>query len=64
MSHAAGISTERLERALRTAARIVAGPGGEIYVPIFERLESELADRQRRSNARDRARALVELTAK
>lgn len=28
-------SLARLERALRTCARIVAAPGGEVYVPIF-----------------------------
>lgn len=59
MSTAAPVSTERLDRALRTVARLVAGPGGEKYVPVFERLESELAARQRMSDARARARALA-----
>lgn len=53
------ISTERLERALRVVAGIVAAKGGEVYVPIFERLEKELADRERAQDARARARALL-----
>lgn len=54
------ISTESLERALRTAAGIVAAPGGEVYVPIFERLESELSARQRKSDARERAKVIAQ----
>lgn len=53
------ISTKRLERALRIIAGIVAAEGGEVYVPIFERLERELADRKRAQDARARARALL-----
>lgn len=55
----AAISDERLERALRTIAGIVARPGGETYVPLFERLESEVQKRQRAQDARARARALI-----
>lgn len=55
----AKITTARIERALRTIARVVAAPGGETYVPIFERLESELAARQRTTDARERARAIA-----
>ncbi len=58
-SAAAPINTARLERALRTCAAVVAGRGGEVYVPLFERLEAELADRARRQDARARARALL-----
>lgn len=55
----ANITTERIERGLRTIARVVAAPGGEIYLPIFERLESELADRKRIKDARTRAREIA-----
>lgn len=55
----APISTARLERALRTCAVVVAARGGEAYVALFERLEAELADRARRQDARDRAKALL-----
>ena len=53
------ITVERLERALRTIARIVASPGGEVFVPVFERIESELEKRKRVEDARERARALL-----
>lgn len=55
----AGLSTERIERALATAARVVTAPGGEAYVPIFERLEREVADRRRQQDAVARARAIA-----
>lgn len=55
----ANVSTESLERALRTIAVIVAAPGGEVYVPIFERIEAELAQRQRATDARARARQIA-----
>lgn len=63
MTSAAHISDARIERALRTVAGIVAGKGGEAYVPIFERLESELFKRQRAQDARARARAMAATTA-
>ncbi len=53
------VSTERIERALRTCAQIVIQPGGEVYTCIFERLESELAARQRQHDTRSRARQLL-----
>lgn len=53
------ITTERIERALRDIARIVAAPGGEVYVTLFERLERDLAERQRCADAVSRARALA-----
>lgn len=55
----APISDERLARALRTVAGIVASKGGDAYVPLFERLESEVEKRQRAQDARARARALA-----
>lgn len=54
------MTTERIERALRDVAAIVAAPGGEAYVPLFERLERELAERQSRQDAIARARAMVD----
>lgn len=59
MTSADKITTEQLERALRTAAGIVAAPGGEVYVPIFERLENELLARRRKNDARERARRIA-----
>jgi len=64
MTRAAGhISTARIERALRIVARLVAAPGGEEFVPIFERVEAELAQRRRAEDVRARARALLRATA-
>lgn len=60
MRHAAGtVSTDRLERALRTIAGIVAAPGGERYVAIFERLEREVQKRHGQQDAQARARRLA-----
>ena len=59
MSHPAAITTEGIARALRDAALIVAAPGGEAYVPLFERLERELAQRARQQDAVARAKAML-----
>lgn len=53
---------ERVERALRTVAALVAQPGGEVYLPIFERLERELAAIEIQDRALERARALARVT--
>jgi len=53
------ISTEQLQRALRTLAKIVTAPGGSAYVPFFERVETELAQRERVQGAIERARSLL-----
>ena len=53
------VSTARVERALRTAARLVAGPGGDVFVPVFERMERELESRRRKSDSVARAKALL-----
>ena len=54
------VSTERLRRALRIAAVLVATyPEVDAYVLLFEALEAELAARERQSDARERARRLV-----
>jgi hypothetical protein len=50
---------DRIEQALRFMATIVAGPDGEVYLPIFERLERELAARDAKTDALQRARALA-----
>lgn len=58
------ISRDRIERALRTVAEIVARPGGEIYLPIFERLERELAAIDCRLLAIERAKSLTKVSPK
>ena len=40
-------------------AMIVSEPGGEVYAPIFERLERELDDLDRRQSVVARAKALA-----
>ena len=52
---------ERLERALVTAAELVA-LYGDAYAPFFERIEEELLKLQRQSSAADRARQLAART--
>lgn len=58
--HADGsVSRERIERALRFVAAIVAEPGGEVYLPIFERLERELTEIDTKADALARARSIA-----
>lgn len=52
------VTVERLQRALITAATLV-DRYGEVYTPIFERIERELADRENQHSATWRARQLV-----
>lgn len=54
------IMRARIEQALRFMANIVTGPDGEVYLPIFERLERELAAIDAKSDALQRARTMVE----
>jgi hypothetical protein len=56
------VSTDRLARALHTCAQVVALPGGEAYIGIFERLERDVAQRRSAQDARERARALLNAT--
>lgn len=49
----------RLERALLVLAYFIE-LDGDVHVPLFERLEGELADLHRREGARDRARRLLD----
>lgn len=51
-------TTAELERALRVAAALVVDHG-EAAVPLFERLEAELAAARARAAAAARAHALV-----
>ncbi len=51
------VSTQRLQRALRTAAKLVAL--GDEFIPVFERIERELAERQKTNDAKSRAKALL-----
>jgi len=53
------VSRARIERALQFVATIIAGPDGEAYLPIFERLEHELSAIDAKTDALSRARALV-----
>lgn len=53
------ITRERVQRALHFVAEIVASPGGEVYLPIFERLEAELAAIDRKTDALARARSFA-----
>lgn len=56
-------TSAELERTLRILAEIVAGRDGAAYIPLFERVESELAARARANDARARARALLSAVA-
>lgn len=49
---------ERIERALILLAYFIE-LDGDIYVPLFEKFESELADLKRAEAVRDRARRLL-----
>ena len=53
------VTKDRIEAALIVVARHVAAPGGEVYLPVYERLERELAALEARETAIDRARRLV-----
>jgi hypothetical protein len=56
---AQSITRARIERALQFIAGVVAGPGGEVYLPIFERLERELAALDTKADALARARSMI-----
>lgn len=53
------ISEERIEGALRIVAYII-DLHGEVYLPIFERLENELIAARKRRAPAERARRLLE----
>lgn len=53
------VTVERIERALRFMAGVVTVPGWQIYLPIFERLERELALARSRERALARAQRLA-----
>jgi hypothetical protein len=48
-----GLDIERLDAARRTVARIILARGkdGEVFLPIFERLDREIAEIERRRDA-------------
>jgi hypothetical protein len=56
----AEVTTEQLKQTLRTLARIVTAPRGAAYVPLFERVEAELAQREKVRDAIARARILLD----
>jgi len=51
------ITVARLERALETVAVLLIED--EVYLPIFERLEAELAEARRTASTLDRARRIA-----
>lgn len=53
------ISRARVERALHFLATIVTETGGEVYLPLFERLERELAAIDAKADALARARTIA-----
>ena len=53
------ITRKRILRALLVMARIVSSPGGEKYLAIYQRLETELAAYDRAGDALSRAQELV-----
>ena len=53
------ITAPRLEHALAIVAEIVTRPGGDVYLPIFERLEKELAALTKTTSALEGARAIA-----
>lgn len=52
------MTAQRVERALIVAAELV-DLYGEVYAPIFERLEAEFIELRRRETAIERARQVV-----
>lgn len=57
------VTPERIERALRLVAYLVARDDeGEVYLPILDRLEEELAECHRRERPRDRALRLLSVS--
>ncbi|WP_245504108.1 hypothetical protein [Lichenihabitans psoromatis] len=48
-----------LERALAELARII-DQYGEVYLPLFEKVEAELAELRRRANPLERARRIAQ----
>ena len=54
----ATVAVSEIERALQVVAGIVARPGGDVYLPVFLRLERELAALRTTASAIERARAL------
>lgn len=51
-----GMERRRIEAALARLALAIDTPGGDAYLPIYESLERELAELDRRDSALDRAR--------
>ena len=53
------ISVADLVDDLRVVAEMVSKDGGEVYLPIFVRLEREIADRRSKEDTLARARAVA-----
>ena len=58
MDDGSNIEMADVERALSVVAEFVAAPGGDVYLPIFIRLERELAAMRANGSALERARAM------
>lgn len=56
------VTIERVRNALIVAARLVEYHG-EVYAPIFERLEREMVEMQRSTGVSERARRITMLAA-
>ncbi len=53
------VTVERLERGLVLLAHIIA-MDGEVYLPLFNKLEEELQSARRKQSTMDRAMQIVE----
>lgn len=53
------VTLDRVERGLVLLAHVIA-LDGEVYVPLFDRLEEELQALQRKQDTMNRARQIVE----
>lgn len=54
-----GFTAERVERALDLLAQFIE-LDGDIYLPMYERLEAELEELKRRESVKDRVRKRAE----
>ncbi len=59
-AHPAEVTEERLERALMNMAYIIT-LHGEVYAPLFDRIERELLEMRQKTTATERARRLLEM---
>ncbi len=54
------VTIERLEQGLaQLAFYVTTFPNGDVYLPLFSKLETELQDKRRQEDTLDRARRMV-----